>query len=421
MESYLESLAPRLRAALARVFHELVAGREPGTVPGAAVVHSSGRSWVPVLTPATAPGSDTTVDTAPGTSTDAHSSTDARAHWWAAGWPAVDTPASAELRAIETELDHWARTNVTDAEREEWEFQLFAALGSALGSPEVRGELGPTPVLLVTDRRSAPHLSVVSLQMLNEDHPHPDRVAEALTFWSTDPEPLPEETVDPAPAADGTAVATAGTWEAAAAGHGPTTTPDDAASPVDHAHVDGAPASGGRSTALLEQDVVVMHQVTSFLSNDFDILDEHEQVVGHVRTTGSSMFGSRSFEVADADDTLLMHVVDTLAWGSDRYTLTDPDGSPLAEVVQRMAFFSTRVEIAVTDGPLLEIGGRGFDQDFEILDGERPLGAVSRQPAGFFSGKDRYVIRLEDDAGPRERLALIGGTLALDLIRAKKG
>ncbi|MGC5628640.1 LURP-one-related/scramblase family protein [Georgenia sp. Z1344] len=417
MESFLETLAPRLRAVLAQVFRELFAGRDPGTVPAAAVVHSAGRSWVPALAPADAGGA---VGPAADTSTTG-SDDGARARWWAPGWPTTEVAASAGLRALEIEIGHWAGTHVSEAEREEWEFQLFAALGSALGSPEVRAELGPEPVLLVADRGANPHLSVVSLQLLNENHPHPERVAEAKAFWASDPEPLPEEATqapsdaepDPAAttgdsAAAGVAAGAAGTGATAADGSELGRTGEDA----------GAQAS---TPSLVDQDVVVMHQVTSFLSNDFDILDEHDRAVGRVLTTGSGFWGgSRTFEVADADGTVLMHVEDTRDWGRDRYVLTDGAGSALAHVVQRSAFFATKVEIEVTDGGLLELHGSFWDFDFEVVDGGTRVARVSRSSAGFLSGKDRYVVELEDRAGPRERLAVIGATIALDLIRGKR-
>src|SRR5699024_6404680 len=132
---------------------------------------------------------------------------------------------------------------------------------------------------------------------------------------------------------------------------------------------------------LLDQDVLVMQQITGFMSNDFDIPDSAgERAVAHVATgagrlspflagtrslpvpageravgdvatggRGLSRFvaGSRSLDVSDADGTPLLHVEDPPDIGLDRFELSHPDGAPLAQMQSRFTLFSTRVGLTL--------------------------------------------------------------------------
>ncbi len=179
---------------------------------------------------------------------------------------------------------------------------------------------------------------------------------------------------------------------------------------------------------LLDQDVLVMQQITGFLSNDFDILDSAgERAVGHVATGGSGLSrfvaGSRSLDVSDADGTPLLHVEDPPDIGLDRFELSHPDGTPLAQMQSRFTFFSTRVGLTMADGGQLELSGDMLGLDYRVEMQEAVAATVSRQWAGLsrgFLGHSRYVLAIEPTVPPPLRLAIIGGCIVLDLIRQKR-
>lgn len=190
-----------------------------------------------------------------------------------------------------------------------------------------------------------------------------------------------------------------------------------------------APQSGAApGPELLRHDVLVMQQITGFMSNDFDILDESgERAVGHVTTTGSGLSrmvaGSRSLDVSDADGTGLLHVEDPPGLGFDRYELSTPDGAPLAEVQSRFSLFSTRVTFNLADGMEVELTGDmfGFDYRFSVQDAV--AARVTREWAGLgrgFLGHSRYVLAIDPTVLPPLRLAIIGGGIVLDLLRQKR-
>lgn len=184
-----------------------------------------------------------------------------------------------------------------------------------------------------------------------------------------------------------------------------------------------------RPSGLLGHDTLVMQQVTSFMSNDFEILDASgEHALGRITTTGGGLSrffaGARSLDLSDADGTPLLHIQDPADLGLDRFELSLPDGAPLAELRARFALFSTKVRLSLADGVELELHGDMFSLDYEFRDGEETLASASRRWAGFsrgFLGHSRYVLGVEDPSTPeRVRLALIGGCVVLDLLRAKR-
>lgn len=185
-------------------------------------------------------------------------------------------------------------------------------------------------------------------------------------------------------------------------------------------------AISGKTPSLLDHDTLVMQQTTGFMSNDFDILDAQGSTVGKVETTGSTgsrlFMGNRSFDVADRDGTPLLHLDDVVNVGRDTYELTYPDGSGLATVTKRITFLRTKIQISLVGGPELELRGNALDFDFQVFAGETVAATVSRQWGGVsrgLLGHSRYAVAL-DPAAPRHvRLAIIGGLIALDLIRAK--
>lgn len=176
---------------------------------------------------------------------------------------------------------------------------------------------------------------------------------------------------------------------------------------------------------LLDHDILVIDQVTGFMSNDFAISDLNGQQVGHVHTQGSAigrMFaGSRDFTVMDETGPVL-HLHDTMNWWRDRMEIRDGEGIGLAEVVKRLAFFRTSCTVSL-DGSALNLTGNLRGMDFTLTGPRGTLATISRQWAGMsraFLGRSRYVVSMSPDLSHRERRALLGSVIALDLIRAKE-
>lgn len=187
------------------------------------------------------------------------------------------------------------------------------------------------------------------------------------------------------------------------------------------------PAGGHhRPSSLSGQNLLVMQQVTGFLSNDFAIEDEHGQALAQGRTLGSaaSRFfgGSRRLEILGLDGTVLFEVQDPRTFGRDRYRVTGPAGEPIAEIVQRIAFFRTSVQISVVDGTVLRLDGSLSGFSFSLMAGDSAVATVDRQWAGLgkaLMGRSRYAVSLDPAMPEVVRHAVIGSVIALDLIRDK--
>ncbi|WP_263311859.1 LURP-one-related/scramblase family protein [Brachybacterium atlanticum] len=187
-------------------------------------------------------------------------------------------------------------------------------------------------------------------------------------------------------------------------------------------------ADSPRPADLRSHDTLVMQQVTGFMSNDFDILDgAGEHAVGHVTTTGSGVArffsGARSLRVADADGTPLLRVEDPPGIGVDRFELSAPDGTPVAELRGRFSVFSTKVSMTLAVGAEPELHGDMLGLDYEFRYGEAVAARAAREWAGFsrgFLGHSRYVLAFDPTVPPPLRLAIVGGCIVLDLIRAKR-
>ncbi|MBK0332803.1 hypothetical protein I8D64_15480 [Brachybacterium sp. MASK1Z-5] len=179
---------------------------------------------------------------------------------------------------------------------------------------------------------------------------------------------------------------------------------------------------------LLSHDALVMQQITGFMSNDFDILDASgQQAIGHVTTTGGGLSrlvaGSRSLDVSDADGTPLLHVQDPVGIGFDRFELSSPDGAALAAVRKRFSMLRTKVDLTLADGRVLELSGNVLGFDFQFAMQGAVAATVSRSWAGIgrgILGHSRYVLAIEPSVPADLRLAIIGGTITLDLIRRKQ-
>ncbi len=179
---------------------------------------------------------------------------------------------------------------------------------------------------------------------------------------------------------------------------------------------------------LLNQDLLILQQLRNGLSPEFDILDDQERVVGMVGGTESGtrrfFLGPREFDVLDADGSRLAHVSDVRDFWRDTYEIVRGDGSMLATVTRKMTFFSRRFSIALSTGEEFMVEGSFFDREFEVVDatGGGVVAQVSRERAGFVKallGHDQYALHYPGGTSPDRRLAILGGVIALDLMRAK--
>jgi len=179
---------------------------------------------------------------------------------------------------------------------------------------------------------------------------------------------------------------------------------------------------------LLHQDLLILQQLRSGLSPEFDILDDQEQVVGMVSGTESGarqfLLGPREFDVLDADGRRLAHVTDVRELWRDTYEIVRGDGSMLAIVTRKLGFFSHRFSIELITGEVFMAKGDFFGREFSVVDAvdEEIVAQASRERAGFVKallGHDRYALYYPVETSPDRRLAILGGMIALDLMRAK--
>lgn len=179
---------------------------------------------------------------------------------------------------------------------------------------------------------------------------------------------------------------------------------------------------------LLDQDLLVMDQVTNFLSNDFAIRDANGAEVGSIITQGSTLrrmfLGSRQLMIHDEQGRPVVMLDDVMTWGRDRFELALPNGQPIAHLVKQFTFFSRRISLELTTGEYLEVQGHFFDHDFEVVTADGRLAArVARRWPGLAAGllgHNRFVVELAPGLPEHLRVTVIGAVVALDLIRAKE-
>ena len=183
-----------------------------------------------------------------------------------------------------------------------------------------------------------------------------------------------------------------------------------------------------RQAGLLNQDLLILQQFRSGFSPEFDILDDQGRVVGMVAGTESGtrrfFLGAREFDVLDTDGSRLAHVSDVRDLWRDTYEIVRGDGSMLATITRKVAFFSHRFSIALTTGEEFTVEGNFFDREFNVVNANSggAVAQVSRERVGFakaFLGHDRYALYYPAGTSPDQRLAILGGMIALDLMRSK--
>lgn len=177
---------------------------------------------------------------------------------------------------------------------------------------------------------------------------------------------------------------------------------------------------------ILTTDVIVMHQVRTFLNNDFAIQDINGQTIGRIASegsTGSRMFvGTRQLAVVDGDGSLLLRVNDVFNLGLDRYEVHDGYGQRVAELVKEFTFLKKSVRIELTTGAVLRVSGSLFDHEFTVDGPGGQAATVSRHWPGvaeMMLSRESYVVAFASALPVPEKLGTIGAVIALDLIRAK--
>lgn len=174
-------------------------------------------------------------------------------------------------------------------------------------------------------------------------------------------------------------------------------------------------------------DTLIVQQVSSFLTNNFEIYNPQGEVVLKINTEGSLgsrlVKGDRRFTLVDASDTPVMQVRDPMNFVRDTFEITDSDGTPIAHVRKRFTFFNKRMDIELAGGSVIEMHGNFLGFDFEFRMGDRIPAKVSRKWSGAAKGllgRSTYAVIFDEQVPEDIRKVIIGGMVALDLIRAKE-
>lgn len=192
------------------------------------------------------------------------------------------------------------------------------------------------------------------------------------------------------------------------------------------------------SAHLLDHNLLVIQQVSSVVSDKYAIMDGNGNAVGRIVDIPdcfSAAFGTSRFDVLDANGSVVLRMGDQFDFDFDfshvrirdmpTYVLALSNGSFLASIVDRTGFVGRKLAICPAAGPPLNVRGKAFDRDFEATfgDGGAVVGTVKREWAGVLKeamGRDRYTLRIHPQAPWEHRLALLGGTLAIDALRMRE-
>lgn len=178
---------------------------------------------------------------------------------------------------------------------------------------------------------------------------------------------------------------------------------------------------------LFAYDTLIVQQVSSFVTNDFEIQNPDGQVVARINTEGSLgsrlLKGDRHFTLIDASGIPVLKVRDPMNFVRDTFEIDDPEGRALAHVRKRFTFFNKRMDLELPSGAVIEMHGNVFGLDFEFRMGDKVPAKVSRNWSGIakgFLGRSTYALNFDREAPEDLRKIILGGMVALDLIRAKE-
>lgn len=178
---------------------------------------------------------------------------------------------------------------------------------------------------------------------------------------------------------------------------------------------------------LLQNDVLILDQVTSFLSNDFAISDAQGRQIGHIHTEGSGLsrifMGNRRFTVMDASGQPVVLLDDVVSLGRDRMNIMTPDGGRLAELVRKVTFFRPKFSLNLADGTEMQIDGNFMQREYTLQTEQMgQIARISRSYQSFtkaFLGHERYSLEIAGFVEPWLRATIIGAVIAVDLCRLK--
>lgn len=178
--------------------------------------------------------------------------------------------------------------------------------------------------------------------------------------------------------------------------------------------------------SLLGSTTLIVDQILTVFSPNFAITDLDGQQVGTIRCEdGASrvLLLPRNFVVSDETGRAVLHIEDVIDFGRDRLVIADLIDGQTAKLVKEITFFRTEFTLTLFDDTELTLSGDFFDHEFVISGPRGEYALVSRSWGGVVQallGLDRYVVKFAPTATPNERLAILGGVIAIDLVRAKQ-
>ena len=180
--------------------------------------------------------------------------------------------------------------------------------------------------------------------------------------------------------------------------------------------------------SIAERDLLVMQQIRPSISDEFTIEDADGNIVGNIISTDSTQPRSSKspckFDVVDADGSVVIHVSVMQNFGRDAYSVNHPDGALLAGVKERYACFVREMSIEPVDEAPMTLHGSFLDRQFKVksADGDALVASSAHEKPGHTigpAGRGRYALTFETGASEIQRLAVLGGMVALDLMDQK--
>ncbi|ALA68468.1 LURP-one-related/scramblase family protein [Corynebacterium lactis] len=183
---------------------------------------------------------------------------------------------------------------------------------------------------------------------------------------------------------------------------------------------------------LLENNTLVIRQTRTFLRDDFFIFDTHGRKIATIVESGSELkklLGfSRRFHVAEIDEAgsirePLFQVSDPYDFFGDTFEISScPDGGHLASVRRKLISLTARLTLTVEGLGNVDIDGGFMAFDFTLRAGSREIARIDKKWNGLakeFFGKQIYALHLSPQLDSRQRMAVIGSVLTIDLVKSK--
>ncbi len=179
---------------------------------------------------------------------------------------------------------------------------------------------------------------------------------------------------------------------------------------------------------LLEHDLLVIDQLTSFARTDFSILDGDGNPVGSIVTEGSlssRLFrGSREFSVIDASDgATVVRLVDVPNFGRDTFEVRAASGENLMTVARRFSWTGIKLRATASSGSEWTLDGNWREREFTVADASgavlAQIGRSWKGAAAVLRGHERYTVTFTRRATDQDRRSVLGLVITIDLVRAK--